>query len=110
MKVFRQGFQKNTITPKQHFLEKHCVPWIEEYSFGLGFHGEQGGELIHASVNKLQRRVLGIKNESELRVVMQSQHMLTIPELIDFQLTLKKGRNNYSNLQCMTMHICECPA
>ena len=51
------------VTPKQHFLEKHCVQWIQTYGFGMGFHAEQGGELIHATVARLERRAIAVRNE-----------------------------------------------
>ncbi len=80
--IYRFKFSKS-ITPKQHFLEKHCVPWLEQYGFGLGFHGEQGGELIHSSVARLERRGMSIRNEADqLRVIMKSQHLQTTPELL----------------------------
>lgn len=103
MRIFRKCFKEVAITPKQHFLERHCVPWLEKYGFGLGFHGEQGRELFHATVNKLERRVIGMKNEKEqLRVVMQSQHLKTFTELIDCQPPTKKRKKDE---QCQALRV-----
>ena len=80
--LFKSKFSKTKLTPKQHILLKHCVPWIRKYGFGLGLMGEQGGELIHATVAKLERRSRCIRNaETRLRFIMQTQHLQVCPEL-----------------------------
>ena len=92
MALYRKNFSKK-ITPKQHFLENHCVPWIQRYGFGMGFHGEQGGELIHASVAKLERRALGIRNDAaQLHNILKNQHLQTTPALLSSAPTPKKRR------------------
>ena len=48
------------ITPKQHLLECHCIPFIEKWGFGLGLLGEQGGEECHAFINILKSRTYGV--------------------------------------------------
>ena len=54
---FRQQFPQVRVTPKQHLLESHCVQWIRKWNLGMAFHGEQGGEETHATVNILRNRV-----------------------------------------------------
>ena len=44
---YRQHFPMK-ILPKHHFLEDHATQWIRRWGFGMGFHGEQGGEALHA--------------------------------------------------------------
>lgn len=51
MAYFRHHFPHKRITQKQHILECHCLDWIEKWGYGLGLHGEQGGESSHAAVN-----------------------------------------------------------
>ena len=34
LKLYRRFFPQ-TVIPKQHMLEKHCVPWMEMYGFGM---------------------------------------------------------------------------
>ena len=58
MTIYRENFQ-GKVLPKHNILEKHCIPWVMRYGFGLALHGEQGGELIHSSVAKLERRGMG---------------------------------------------------
>ena len=80
MGFFRQHFKDVKIIPKQHILECHCLPWIEQSVFGLGFHGEQGGESSHAAVNRTKRKSYGLKGEEEkLRYIMKEQLTHTSP-------------------------------
>ena len=58
-------FYPSKITPKIHMLENHCVPFIETFGFGLGLLGEQGGELIHATIAKIEKRTQGIRKRSK---------------------------------------------
>ena len=92
MTVFRKHFRIKVI-PKQYILEAQCVPWIENYGFGLAFHGEQGGELIHASVAKLERRGAAIRSiESQLQIIFKSQHLQTSTELLTHVPPIKKRK------------------
>ena len=43
------------LLPKMHFLEDHLLEWIKCYKVGMGLHGEQGGESLHATFNNLNR-------------------------------------------------------
>ena len=61
MAFFRSNFPTVSILPKQHILECHCVDFIRNWGFGLGLHGEQGGEETHAAINQLKRRTWGLK-------------------------------------------------
>lgn len=82
MTFYRSTFTDVRIIPKQHILESHCVPWIRNWGFGLGLHGEQGGEQIHALVNQLKRRAWGMKkDEDRLRVLMTEQLTRSSPML-----------------------------
>ena len=82
MTFFRQAFPSVNIIPKQHILETHCLPWIRSWGFGLGLHGEQGGEEVHATVNRLKCRAWGIQKDSDrLTVLMWEQLTLASPLL-----------------------------
>ena len=50
---YRGIFPDVRIIIKQHLLEDHVVPWIRRWGFGMGLHGEQGGESIHAQFNEI---------------------------------------------------------
>lgn len=81
MELFRNLFP-NKITPKLHILEHHCLDWIKTWGFGMAFHGEQGGELIHSSIAKLERRTAGMRKESkQLKSVMAAHRLQTSPGL-----------------------------
>ena len=73
---------KARITPKQHLLESHCLPFIRQWGVGLGLMGEQGGEESHAFINILKSRIYGIKTEEErLRILMKEHFILISPVL-----------------------------
>ena len=48
LKYYRQYFP-NLLIPKHHFLEDHVIDWISKWGFGMGLHGEQGGETCFLS-------------------------------------------------------------
>ena len=74
MTFYRAWFPDVRIVPKQHILEAHCMQWIGCWGFGLALHGEQGGEEIHATVNRIQRRAWGMRNdEDRLHLLMKEQ-------------------------------------
>ena len=63
MSIYRKTFSQKVI-PKQHLLERHCIPYIRQQTFGLGLLGEQGTQLNHQAMSKLEReRAFGIPNE-----------------------------------------------
>ena len=81
MSLYRAFFPGKVI-PKQHFLEYHCVPWIARYGFGLGLHGEQGGELIHSTISRAERSGRHIRNaEERIKTVMKTHFLMTAPSL-----------------------------
>ena len=62
MTFLRKKFPDTSIIPKQHILENHVSAWMETWGFGMGLHGEQGGEQIHADINRMKHRAWSIKN------------------------------------------------
>ena len=89
MSFFLQQFPQVCVTPKQHLLESHCVPWIRKWSFGMALHGEQGGEETHATVNILRNRVWGLKSKEEQLRVLITEHMALVSPLFHGQLLTK---------------------
>ena len=64
-----------------------------QFGFGLGLHGEQGGELIHSTVSKLERIGRHIRNdEKRMKTVMKSHLLLTSPDLKACQPETKKRK------------------
>lgn len=94
MLYFRNTFPKESIVPKQHMLEQHCVEWIRMWGFGMGFHGEQGGERIHSVCNKLMKdRFSGVKNRSlQLEFLMKAQNLKSCPDTIPSPKPAKRQR------------------
>ena len=45
-----------SITPKIHFLEDHAVDQMRLFGFALGKFNEQGGESLHAMMNRIRPR------------------------------------------------------
>ena len=45
-----------SVTPKIHFLEDHAVPQMRYLGYALGKYNEQGGESLHALVNRIKPR------------------------------------------------------
>ena len=41
------------------------LPFMSKWLFGLGLHGEQGGEEIHSLINIFKSRTFGLKTEGE---------------------------------------------
>ena len=54
MITYRRMFPHKVIL-KQHLLEKHCIPHIKHYKFGLGLLGEQGSENSHQMIAALEQ-------------------------------------------------------
>ena len=85
MRFYREMFcqlQDYRVLPKQHILEDHCVVWMKKWGFGLGLHGEQGGEQIHHTMNGIKTSTWGIrKKENRLRYEMMLQLFKCSPVL-----------------------------
>ena len=80
MTHYRQQVPHATITPKLHMLEKHIIPWLNEWKVGLGLMGEQGAESIHALSNSLKRTYQPISNEVEsLKCIMKEHYLQVAP-------------------------------
>ncbi|GFR91920.1 amine oxidase [Elysia marginata] len=72
MTIYRRMFPRKVI-PKQHILEKHCIPYIKKYKFGLGLLGEQGTENSHQLIANIEKqRAHGFTNE-----LKKLHHILT---------------------------------
>ena len=80
MSFFRSEFPEETVPPKMHMLEEHIIPWVKRWGFGLGFHGEQGGESIHARLNSIRTNMRGFSDDlSILKSVIETHWIQTSP-------------------------------
>ena len=54
MKTYRENFSAYSVLPKMHLLVVHLVSWMIHWKIGAGMMGEDGGESIHAHINRIQ--------------------------------------------------------
>ena len=94
MAFYRKTFSSIPITPKQHILECHCLPFIKRTKFGLGLLGEQGGEECHAQINILKSRAYGIQKEEDKLILLMTDHQTLVSPSIQqvFQKNVKKNQ------------------
>ena len=82
IKAFLQNYRSTlptaSITPKLHMLEDHVMPWVRRWKFGLGFHGEQGAESIHARFNSMQRTYASVRNATERLKAIVKEHNMSV--------------------------------
>ena len=90
MRAYRNSFPNTNIIPKQHILEDHILPWIKNWHFGLGFHGEQGGESIHSAFNTIQRRMRNPNPLHKLVNAMKEHHAQVHPALQQEEPEIKR--------------------
>ncbi|GFN92698.1 hypothetical protein PoB_001920400 [Plakobranchus ocellatus] len=56
--------------------------WIARWGFGMGLHGEQGLELVHSSIKKIENQAQGLRRqEDQLEVVLRSHLTQVSPTL-----------------------------
>ncbi|XP_067667443.1 uncharacterized protein [Haliotis asinina] len=92
MSFYRRKFPSSSVTPKMHFLEDHVCDWINTWGFGLGLHGEQGGEQVHATINLLKRRVWGVKSDKMKYEIMLKEHHMQISPCVQSVLPVPTKR------------------
>ncbi|XP_071944865.1 uncharacterized protein [Antedon mediterranea] len=90
LSFFRENFEE-TEPPKMHLLEHHVCSWIAEWGLGLGFHGEQGGESMHAQLNTIMRDIRGTTDRVQiLQSAMKSHWVKTSPRMLAARPEKKK--------------------
>ena len=71
---------------------KHLPRQMRQWSFGMGFLGEQGAESIHSSFNSIERIYAGIPNKVDrLLRVMQEHHLRIEPDNVTLKPEIKKS-------------------
>ena len=66
-----------------HMLEDHAGQWMERWHFCSGFHGEQGGEGLHAIFNGLARTCSTIWNPTQQLLLTAIEHQMQISPITD---------------------------
>ena len=98
MKLHRHfKMSPHTVTPKMHILECHCLPFIQQTGFGLGFLGEQGGELLHSTLAKVEKRFSSMRKKGhQLKAAVEAHRVLNSSELISLVPPRKRTKLNTS--------------
>ena len=64
---------------------------MKAYGFGMGLHGEQGGEGTHRLFKKLRKTHSGIKQPlSQLEAMMKDHLVATHPQILKYKQPSKK--------------------
>ena len=86
------AYFKRKILPKQHILQKHCVPYIRRHGYALWRAGEQGTESSHQTIARIKRRAAAIVNNVEkLKFIMTTQ-LLNVSPMLRFRKEKKKRK------------------
>ena len=85
MKYFRENWPNASITPKLHMLEYHALPFIRKWGVGLGTYGEQGGESIHAEINRMKSTYCHMKGLRRLKSIMNEHFIKNNPTVKKYQ-------------------------
>ena len=97
MKYYRRHLARSY--PKLHFLEEHCIEWIDRYRLGMGTVSEHGCEQLHKSIRIMEIQSHGIANEVERMVCVLKKHLSQVaPELICIMPKIKKRRSRKKKL------------
>ena len=93
MDFYRTTFPDKRVTPKQHLLEQHCLNFIQRWKFRMAFHGEQGVELLHSTIEKQRRKLWQCRNKGELiRLLITCQHLKSSPDIQRTPVKKKKKK------------------
>ena len=91
MKFYRLHLSSYRVYPKLHFLETHCLEWIEKYRFGLGLFSEQGSESLHHAIRLIEISCHSIPNNEKRMKSVFSKHLHQVcPELLNIFPKIEK--------------------
>ncbi|XP_047129927.1 uncharacterized protein LOC105845473 isoform X1 [Hydra vulgaris] len=92
MSYFRKTWPNESITPKMHLLESHCVDFIRNWNSGLDIYGEQGLESMHAEFNSMNSTFCHMKGKQRLRSILSNHYIKNSPEALIIRPTIKKRK------------------
>ena len=92
MTYYRKTFPEVRVILKQHLLENHVVEWMEQFGFGMGFHGEQGVESIHAQMNNISVNMRGIVDPLKQTLAQMEEHLTWTSPAIQVHMPPVKSR------------------
>ena len=76
-----------------YILQTHVKEWLKQWQVGMGFHNEQGGELLHNKFNQLQRQFASVRDPlNQLRLMLIEHHVqiMAAKELMEPQTMISK--------------------
>ena len=95
MEFYRKTFPSATVTPKLHMLEKHVVPWLQQWEVGSGLMGEQGAESIHHWFNSQKATFHAMYDDVDRIKATMKEHFVHIaPTNVALQPPVAKRRKN----------------
>lgn len=93
MALYRHTAPQGSVTPKMHMIENHMIHWVRRYQVGLGLHGEQGAESIHARINCLLRTYSSIRKPLDrLKGVVLEHNRSVCPAVAESRPLAKKRK------------------
>ena len=92
MSYFRKTWPNESVTPKMHLLESHCVDFIRNCGLGLNIYGEQGVESMHAEFNSMNSTFCHMKGVQRLKSVLSEHYIKNSPEALKIRPTIKKRK------------------
>ena len=91
MSYFRKTWPNESITPKMHFLESHCVDFTRNWGSGLNIYGEQGVGSIHAKLNSMNSTFCHMKKAQRLKNIL-SEYIKNSLDALKIRPTIKKRK------------------
>ena len=92
MSYFRKTWPNESITPKMHLLESHCVDFLRNWGLGLDIYGEQGVESMHAEFNSMNSAFCHMKGVKRLKSILSEHYIKNSPEALKIRPTIKKRK------------------
>ena len=65
---------------------------MSAYRFGMGFHGEQGGEMFHSTIAKIEHRARGMRRErTKIAFTMETSILQTTQKLTKNKIVISQA-------------------
>ncbi|XP_065655233.1 uncharacterized protein LOC136081633 [Hydra vulgaris] len=107
MKYFRENWPNASITPKLHLLEYHALPFIRKWGVGLGTYGEQGGESLHAEINRMKSTYCHMKGVRRLKSMMNGHFIKNNPTVKKYQKKAQPRKRKIVDTKNNTIKYCK---
>ena len=92
MSYFLKTWPNESITPKMHLLESHCVDSLRNWGLGLDIYGEQGVESMHAEFNSMNSAFCHMKGVKRPKSILFEDYIKNSSEALKIRPTIKKRK------------------